>query len=353
MKYKENWPQARERLCALWEGRKTDRPCIAVTAPSGRNAKSPDPPAQEPERKWLAPEWIVPTVLAQMENTWWGGESIPSYLLMGGWVICLGGKPDFNLDTIWFDTFAVDFDQPSPFVHDPDDEYVRKFTAVYDAVVQAAGKDDFLVGKPPILPANDLLSMHMGTEEFLMALMDHPQWMRNAIENGGRELLKAGKALAERIRGKHDFWYGNAGWMPFWTPQPYASTQSDVSCMLSPSMFEQFVVPELNVYGEEYGVMWYHLDGGDARQHLPRLLSLPYMRVIQYVPAPCEPPNGPGHLELYREIQAAGKIVHIALGRNDIEALVKALDPSLLMLQTGCESIAQGRELLAAAKRWA
>jgi hypothetical protein len=48
-------------------------------------------------------------------------------------------------------------------------------------------------------------------------------------------------------------------------------------------------------WAEAYGALWYHLDGGDARQHLPRLLSLPYLRVVQYTPAPCEPPNGPGH----------------------------------------------------------
>ena len=64
--------------------------------------------------------------------------------------------------------------------------------------------------------------------------------------------------------------------------------------MLSPAMFDRFVVPELDVYGEDHGALWYHLDGGDARQHLPRLLSLPYLRVVQYVPAPFEPPNGPG-----------------------------------------------------------
>jgi hypothetical protein len=122
--------------------------------------------------------------------------------------------------------------------------------------------------------------------------------------------------------------------------------------MLSPEMFEWFIVPELEICGGEFGAMWYHLDGADARHHLPRLLSLPYLRVVQYVPAPREPPNGPGHLDLYREIQAAGRIVHIDAAPEYVEPLYRALDPALLFVQTRCNNIAEGQALLDAAKHW-
>ncbi len=351
MKYKPDWPEARQRLCALWEGRVLDRPCMAVRAPSGRNITPPGEPATVEDR-WLDPDWLVARALAELEGTWWGGEAIPSFLINGGWVVSLGGKPHFSIDTIWFDTFAVDFDEPSPFVYDPDDPWTRKHRTAYLALVEAAGKDDFLVGTPCILPANDLLSMHMGTEAFLISLLDRPEWMREAIVRGARGLLRARLELRDLVKDRHDFWYGNAGWMPFWAPEPYVGAQSDVSCMLSPRMFEDFVVPELDVHGNEAGAMWYHLDGGDARQHLPRLLSLPYMRVIQYVPAPVEPPNGPAHLEMYREIQKAGKIVHVELPKENVEPLVRELDPALLMLQTYCGSIEEGQKLLDSARHW-
>lgn len=352
MKYKPNWSEAKERLTALWEGRRLDRPCIAVSAPSGKDVKWPSPP-RTLEQKWLDPDWIIPHALATIESTWWGSEAIPSYLLMGGWVVCLNGTPHFAENTIWFDIMEVDFDGPSPFRHDRDNPWVRKNERLYVAVAAAAGKDDFLLGSPCILPANDLLSMNMGTDRFLLALVDHPRWMRDAIISGARSLLAERRHLKSLIEEKHDFWFGNAGWMPFWAPAPYQGMQSDVSCMLSREMFEEFIVPELDIWGQEYGAMWYHLDGGDARQHLPRLLSLPYMRVIQYMPRPSEPPNGPGHLDLYREIQQAGKIVHITVDRKYIEPLVRNLDPSLLMLQTRCESIEEGKRLLEAAERWA
>ena len=100
MRYKDDWPEARDRLCALWEGRPTDRCCIAVTAPGGKNVDGPPPPAT-PQQKWLDPDWLVRDALARLESTWWGGEAIPSYLLLAGWLVCLGGTPRLAMDTIW------------------------------------------------------------------------------------------------------------------------------------------------------------------------------------------------------------------------------------------------------------
>ena len=98
--------------------------------------------------------------------------------------------------------------------------------------------------------------------------------------------------------------------------------------------------------------MWFHLDGRDAIHHLPRLLSLPYLRVLQYTPTPNEPPNGPDHLDFYRKVQAAGKIVHVRVSKEDVEPMVRNLDPARLMLLTACDSVAEGETLLEAAKRW-
>ncbi|MHC4714373.1 MAG: hypothetical protein ACYTAN_14070 [Planctomycetota bacterium] len=351
MKYKPDWQEARDRLSALWEGRVTDRPCISVTAPNGCLIPHPVAP-DDPERKWLDPEWVLADLRAALVNTWWGGEAIPSYLLMGGWAVCLGGRPRFDLTTVWFESLEVDLTAPLPFKLSPDDPWRAKYEKLYLAVAHEAAWDDFLVGSPSILPANDLISMHMGPQAFMLALVDEPRLMREAITGGACELLAERHRLTGLLDGRHSFLNGHGGWMPFWSPESCTSAQSDVSCMLSPEMFDEFIVPELDICGESYGAMWYHLDGADARQHLPRLLSLPYMRVIQYTPCPSEPGNGPAHLDLYRQIQAAGKIVHIELEPARIEPLVRALDPGLLMLHTRCKSARGGRELLGAAKGW-
>ncbi len=354
MRYKPDWPEAQRRLTALWHREQQDRPCIAVHASEEVTEPTPVPEPSDDEARWMDPVYRVALARRQLEGTWWGGEAVPSDLQMAGWVNCLGGVPRFVPDTIWFETLEVDYDKPSPFRHNPDNLWTAKYRMLLSAVCEASGRDGFLVGCPLHLPANDLLSMHMGTQEFLMALVDHPTWMADAILTGARDLVGWRKEMQELMRCHgHEFWYGNAGWMPFWAPRPFNSAQSDVSCMLSPEMFERFVVPELDENGEEHGAMWYHLDGGDAKQHLPRLWSLPYMRVIQYVPTPSEPPNGPGHLEMYRYIQSAGKIVHVQLPTAHVEPLVRELDPALLMLDTHVASRADGERLLEESIGWA
>lgn len=354
MKHRHDWPEAQRRLTALWHRERLDRPCIAVRAPQTVVNPTPVPEPANDEARWLDPGYRIALARRELETTWWGGEAIPSCLQMAGWMNCLGGSPHFAPDTIWFGTREVDFTRPSPFRHDPESEWMCKYRTLMLALCTAAGIDDFLVGSMLGLPANDLLSMHMGTQEFMFALVDHDEWMAEAILTGARDQLQACQEMQGLLRETgHEYWYGNAGWMALWAPEPFLSTQSDVSCMLSPEMFDRFVVPELDVYGQAHNALWYHLDGGDAKQHLPRLLSLPYMRVIQYVPAPSEPANGPGHLEMYKQIQSAGRIVHIQVPVQNIEPLVRELDPALLMLDTWCASRAEGEKLLEQSVKWA
>ncbi len=350
MKYKPDWDEAKARLTALWNGEPLDRACLSITAPSGKKVPAPAP--RDAEARWMDPNYIIPHALASIENQWWGGESIPSYLLMCGWVINAGAQPHFDMNTIWFEpASAIDFDSPPDFRVEPANPWIARHEALYRKTAAAAGWDDFLLGQPCALPAADVMAFHMGTEPFLEALALHPEWMERALRQLNAGLMAERRRLKELIEKTHAFWYGSAGWMPFWGPTPYVATQSDVSCMISPDMFERFVAPDLEAVGRDAGFMWYHLDGYDAKQHLPRLLSMPFMRVIQYVPTPSEPPNGMGQLELYKTIQAAGRIVHVVVAPDQVAPLMNALDPALLMLQTRVASPDAGAAMLASLPR--
>lgn len=352
MKYKPDWEEASARYSALWSGGMLDRPCIDVRAPLDVPAPDFAKPA-DPEARWTDPRYRLSVLRRDLLCTWYGGEAIPGGLLMAGWLNCLGGDLKFDERTIWFEKREVDFSKPSPFRHDPESHRSRQLIKLHNALLDEAGWDDFLAGTPRGLPANDLLSMMMGTERFLLALIDEPDWMEEAIITGARDQLSGWKKRREEVKSRHKFWYGKASFMGFWAPEPFLSTQSDVSCMLSQEAFERFILPEIELYGAEYNALWYHLDGADARHHLPCLLSLPYLRVLQYTPAPNEPPNGPEHLNFYKRVQDAGKIIHIRVPKENIEPVVRNLDPALLMLKTACASPEEGNELLKSLETWA
>ena len=351
MKYKADWPEAAERWAALWDGRRLDRPCMVVTAPNGRERRVA-PPASG-EQKYLDPEWNVAATLAHLETTHFAGEAVPSVLLNGGWLATpYHAQPRFSLDTIWFEPVEMDWDHPPSFDLDFENPWFRKYRALHEAIMRLARHDDFLIGQVCLLPASDILARLMGSTAFLFALVERRDWMRATLRKLAENWLRVQRCFHELTAATNAFPYGIAGWAPFWGPEPFLATQSDVSCMISPEMFDEFIVPELDLVGREFGRVWYHLDGPGAERHLPRLCSLDYLRVIQWVPGAGRPPNGPAYLGLYRTIQAAGKIVHIAVPRESIEAIIRALDPALLCIETWADGPREAEELLAAARRW-
>lgn len=103
MKYKKDWSDAQKRLTALWNGEILDRPCIAVTAPLQKKTQEKRPIPESNEAKWIDPNYIVSAARYELENKWWGGESIPSFFLQASWFNCLGGIPIFGEDIIWFE----------------------------------------------------------------------------------------------------------------------------------------------------------------------------------------------------------------------------------------------------------
>lgn len=65
----------------------------------------------------------------------------------------------------------------------------------------------FLIGQPAILPGNDFLSMIMGSEKFLMVLVDIPQAMKSAIMKIAKKWVPINKKLTE-IYTKYQNGYG-------------------------------------------------------------------------------------------------------------------------------------------------
>jgi len=57
-------------------------------------------------------------------------------------------------------------------------------------------------------------------------------------------------------------------------------------------------------------------------------------------------------LPLYKRIQALGKAVYAGVGAQDLETIVRELDPRKLLIQTGARSKQEGEELLRKAAQW-
>ena len=351
MHYKPDWEGAEARWTALWRGEPLDRPCLVLTGPATSDVPCPPPPA-DPRDRYLDPDWVVRHARFCLAHTWWGGDAVPTYGCLGGWSIAHGARCGFAPNTIWHDPIPLDTSRPPAFRFSPAAEDVQAVVRVQRALAELAGEDGFMVGQHIALPANDLIAAIYGTETVLMAMLDHGDWLTQAIDQLARAYVEQHRFIDRgQVGATHRFWYG-VNWHSFWGPDPFLVTQSDISCMLSPEQFARFVLPDLARTGGEYGRVWYHLDGPGALHHLPTLLRQEWISVIQWVPGAGNDASALRWLDVLRRIQAAGKIATMWVRADEVEPLLRnGLDPRRLVLHASVPSPQAGQALLDAARR--
>ena len=100
--------------------------------------------------------------------------------------------------------------------------------------------------------------------------------------------------------------------------------QSDFSYVISPKMFERFVLPDLETCCEALDYAFYHMDGKGQLVHVDALLSIPRLRGIQWVPGYGKPPCEEW-LPLLKKIRAAGKLCQVTVSPEGALTIMREL----------------------------
>ena len=343
--YKPDWPEARERFLAFWEHEIIDRACIAVT--TGNDRRVPLPQAADPESKFADIDYWIAYLNAVYQNTHYGGEAIPSMGSSLGFAV-FGGEPEFREDTIWIDPIIDDWDSFS-YSFNPHNKWCQHFLKLKRREYEDS-RGKYIPALEGTLWPTEMINLFRGAGNLCLDLFDNPEEVRRLQ----RELLRAWKWInAERFEIVHSCEEGN-GSLGMWAPGRYFHLGCDFSCLISPQMYREFVLPEIRDLAEWLDYSFYHLDGPDACQHVPALLELEALDGIQFT-------IGAGNMDapvtrwipLYKQIQAGGKLVRIDARYDEVEVLLEELDPRGIFVCTSAPSIAAAEELLAKAKRWA
>jgi 5-methyltetrahydrofolate--homocysteine methyltransferase len=218
----------------------------------------------------------------------------------------LGGAVHPKSSTVWFD-------------HDPPID-LESWRASYDAEnpwrlrVEAITKtavarwgSEVNVGLTDLGCNLDILASLRGTEQLLIDTIENPE----AVERQSRAItgqwLRYYKELypITRLNGR-----GCTPWAHIWAPSSCYMLQCDFSYMISPGMFERFVMPDLETCCAELDFAFYHLDGKGEIPHLDQLLSIDRLRGIQWIPGDGQPPPEEW-LELLSRIRQGGKLVQL------------------------------------------
>ena len=379
MRYKEDWPAARQRLEAWWAGEIVDRVAIQVTAPKAggpdqesedlagtgsgleafglfpiSGAKDRTPSEARLEQHWLDIKGRIQRFNLYAQGTFFGGEAYPrlcTFFSSDSLAAYLGSRcrfpPQQCPDSIWFLDIIEDWNHLPPLEIDPDNKWWRATLEMTRlAVEDGAGK--YFVGHTDIGGVGDVLAHLRGPQNLCLDLIDHPDQVKRT-EARLNELWF--QVYEEQLKILWPQMEGTDGWLGVWGPGKTYPIQCDFSAYLSPEMFEEFFLPHIRAQAEWLDNAVYHLDGPDAIRHLDLLLDVPQIKAIQWVPGAGAPPQIEW-IPLHQRIQATGKGLVIAVEKWEVEPLLRELSPEGLLLRTHCDSEAEARELLKQVEKW-
>jgi hypothetical protein len=361
--HKEDWPQARERYEAWWQGEIVDRAVIQVIAPRkpvkpGEGLSYFEEAGQLSQRElfeWFTdPEQVIPRLERRIEATYWGGEAFPlafpvsvrlvailaAYLGCPYWVFPGG-------NTGWADPVIEDWAEQPELAFDPDNQWWRLSKGLLEAAARRA-EGRYYVGVPDLNGPGEIVARLRGTEELAMDLIDRPHAAKAAVRKVNRSWLRYWEACHGII---HQCIGGYVHWMGIWSESPSTDLQCDFSIMISPEMFEEFFLSAIEQQTEWVGRTIYHLDGPGAVRHLDALLALPQLNGIQWIPGAGAPPVSEW-IPLMRRIQAAGKLLVLYCENWEVEKLLAELRPEGVLLSTLCGSMEEAEALLKNVERW-
>ena len=340
MRYKEDWEKSKKRFEALWNREIIDRCCISITAPRDPAKIEPEILPDNPE-DWLKyrtdGELILKKRLFEFENTYFGGESFPQIFLNLGAAGHAGffkGAKYYIENTVWFFPSIEELQERS-LQFDENSMLYRKTIELAEYYTRES-KGDFFVSMPDISGNADALAHLMGSENLMVDMIRNKVEVHRALGKIQDVWLKTSEEIF-RITHKNNDGGSTIGWLSTWAPGRHGQMQSDMCVMISPPMFEEFIMPELKAQTQWMDRSTYHFDGMDQLKHLDQLLSLDRLDMIQWT-AVAGQPSPLKFIDAFRKIQAAGKCLLLWVNPEDIKFLMEQLSSKGLYLISSASS---------------
>ena len=310
--YKPDWERARKMFEAYWHQANEGRCLINVRARKGPKVKDPTWPHREKdetlEQCWLDTDRLMKKYLNYFENTYFAAESLPMVnvsLGPGVTAAYLGGPYHLEDYTVWFDPIIHDWEKDT-FKFD-ENSFMWQKTLELTKTASELGKGKFFVNQTDLSGVIDIIAHLRGTENLLYDLMDYPDEVKASRDKILDIWFNCVQKLYDITKPVNDG--GSMSWLQVWSPGLCHALQCDFGAMLSPAMFEEFTMPEIERQCKEMPYSIFHLDGPGMVCHLDMLLEVKELNAIQWQPGAGQP-NPVEWPDLLRKIQSKGKSIH-------------------------------------------
>jgi 5-methyltetrahydrofolate--homocysteine methyltransferase len=305
----KDWERIQRDWTAWWH-HEIDRPMTVISAYEwqGINFK-PQYAGWEEEKDVFLIDEILDYDQLNLENESFFGDSWPRWWPnFGAGIVAgfLGAKVGVDENTVWFEPPTENRAADIHPKFDPNNFWWRWVKTITQRAVERWGKH-VTVAHTDLGGNLDILASLRGTQNLLLDLYDCPEEIDRLAAEITRLWLQYYDALNDIIQTAGR---GTTAWTPMWCPGRYYMLQSDFCYMISPEMFERFVMPDLETICNHIDYGFYHLDGIGQIPHLDLLLSIENLRGVQWVPGDGQAPTWEW-LPLLKRIRDAGKLCQI------------------------------------------
>jgi 5-methyltetrahydrofolate--homocysteine methyltransferase len=344
LELKPDLADAAERYDAFYAGEIIDRPLVQVTAPL-RKGVSPWHERSYHDLVLGDMDATLDQVLEQANNTYYGGEAVPSCSLSfapDAIAVFCGAELRWNEasgDTNWAVPFVERWEDALPLRLNEDHPlWQRQIEFLRLAADRLEGK--MLLRTLDWHTNMDLLAAARGRDRLCMDLVEQPEMVDEAMRSARAIFPKIWSAVVEagkmRERGFCNILYSMEG---------ADILQCDFGAMISPAMFERWALPALEEEASIVKNVYYHWDGPTQLVHEDLLCRSAGIYTIQY-----QMGAGRGdpidYLELYKRLQSKGKAVHFWGSPDEIKRAHRELRPEKVLYSTGVGSVEQAESLL-------
>jgi hypothetical protein len=319
-----DWERVERDAMAWWAG-ELERPLVWLSAS--------DPLPQEIPHRYLSnypldmpAEELLDLYEPLFAATHFYGDAFPWFWINFGPGIMAGfvGSDVHSVsdpqETVWFTAPGPAEIQNLDLTYDPHNVWWRRVRDLTAAFVKR-WQDQVAISHTDLGGNLDILASFRTTEGLLFDVIERPKEVERAAQKITDLWLRYYDELDALIRPPCR---GTSCWTPIWSKGKTYMLQSDFAYMISPDMFERFVVPDLTACCAHLDHGFYHLDGKNQIPHLDHLLSISRLRGIQWIPGDGQPP--PEHwLPLLKRIRDGGKLCQVFVSPEGARTIVQNL----------------------------
>lgn len=314
-----------DRFEEWWDGRLEGLPLMYVV---GRKDGAPGSVrAASPRDFWINQEFLFDNYFAQLKSNEYLLDAFPSMsadIGPGSLALYLGAEPEFAWDTVWYKPCMTDILDHPPFRFDPENRWWKTHCDILRYLKERAN-GAYRIDVPDLIENMDTLASLRGTEDLLYDMMDEPEAVKERIEQIDELYFQYYDHLQPLLQEAD----GSTSYTVFHIQGKgrVAKIQCDISAMLSPGQFREFVLPSLRKQTLRLDRSLYHLDGPDAIKHVPALMELDHLDALQWT---CGAGQPDGCCErwfpIYDQVYAAGKSLWIQVYDGDVHQRIRNVE---------------------------